>query len=128
MDFGNTLSTIQGTLQIALGGFVTGNPATYATGSTLRYFSGSAYGRGLEWSATSGPGYPYHVDIDENGTVTTLDLSNGGSAIRQIAGNLNLNQGGNLTMNAMSNALIVKGNVNIGGASRHIEFKYSSRR
>jgi hypothetical protein len=117
MDFGNTLSTIQGTLQIALGGFVTSNPPTYATSSTLRYFSGSNYGRGLEWSATSGPGYPYHVDIDQNGTVTTLDLSNGGSAIRQIAGNLNLNQGGNLSMGAMSNPLIVKGNVNIGGAS-----------
>ena len=38
MDFGNTLSTVQGTLQIALGGFVNSNPATYATGSTLRYF------------------------------------------------------------------------------------------
>ncbi len=117
MDFGNTISTIQGTLQIALGGFVNSNPATYATGSTLRYFSGSNYGRGLEWSSTSGPGYPYHVDIDENGTVTTLDLSNGGSAVRQLAGNLNLNQGGNLSMGAMTDALIVKGNVSIGGAS-----------
>ncbi len=117
MDFGNTISTIQGTLQIALGGFVNSNPATYATGSTLRYFSGSNYGRGLEWSSTSGPGYPHHVDIDENGTVTTLDLSNGGSAVRQLAGNLNLNQGGNLSMGAMTDALIVKGNVSIGGAS-----------
>jgi hypothetical protein len=117
MDFGNTLSTIQGTLQIALGGFVTGNAPTYDVGSTLRYFSGSAYGRGLEWSSTSGPGYPYHVDIDQNGTVTTLDLSNGGSALRQMAGNLNLNNGGNLSMGAMSHPLVVKGNVNIGGAS-----------
>jgi hypothetical protein len=117
MDFGNSLSTIQGIMQIALGGFVNSNPPTYATGSTLRYFSGSAYGRGLEWSSTSGPGYPYHVDIDQNGTVTTLDLSNGGSATRQIGGNLNLNDGGNLTMNAMVNPLIVRGNVNIGGAS-----------
>jgi hypothetical protein len=115
MDFGNTLSTIEGTLQIALGGFVNANPPTYATGSTLRYFSGNAYGRGFEWSATSGPGYPYHVTIDENGTPTTLDLSNGGSATRQIAGNLTLNNGGNLTMTAMTNPLIVKGNVNIGG-------------
>lgn len=117
MDFGNTLSTIQGTLQIAFGGFVNTNPPTYDLGSTLRYFSGSVYGRGAEWSATSGPGYPYHVDIDQNGTVTTLDLSNGGSALRQMAGNLNLNDGGNLSMGAMVDPLVVKGNVNIGGAS-----------
>jgi hypothetical protein len=117
MDFGNSLSTIQGTLQITSGGFVNNNPPTYDAGSTLRYFSGSTYGRGLEWSATSGPGYPYHVDIDQNGTVTTLDLSNGGSALRQMAGNLNINNGGNLSMGAMSQPLVVKGNVNIGGAS-----------
>jgi autotransporter-associated beta strand protein len=117
MDFGNTISTIQGTLQIALGGFVNTNAPTYDIGSTLRYFSGSAYGRGTEWSATSGPGYPYHVTIDQNGTVTTLDLSNGGSALRQMAGNLTLNDGGNLSMGAMTNPLVVKGNVSIGGAS-----------
>lgn len=115
IDFGSSLSTIQGTLQIALGGFVNTNAPTYSNGSTLRYFSGSAYGRGPEWSATSGPGYPFHVTIDENGTPTTLDLSNGGSAIRQIAGDLTLNNGGNLTMAAMTDPLIVKGNVNIGG-------------
>ncbi len=117
MNFGNSISTIKGTLELALGGFVNSNAPSYSAGSTLRYFSGNNYGRGLEWSATSGPGYPYHVDIDENGTVTTLDLSNGGSATRQIAGNLNINQGGNLSMGAMSNPLIVKGNVSIGGVS-----------
>jgi hypothetical protein len=117
IDFGNNLSTIQGTLQIALGGFVNNNPPTYATNSTLRYFSGSAYARGLEWSATSGPGYPYHVTIDQNGTVTTLNLLGGGSAVRQMAGDLTINNGANLNMGTMSNPLIVRGNVNIGGAS-----------
>jgi hypothetical protein len=113
MDFGNNLSTINGTLQIALGGFVSNNPPNYASGSTLRYFTGSSYGRGLEWSATSGPGYPWHVTIDQNGTVTSLDLSNGGSALRQIAGNLNINNGGVLTMQSMTDALNVRGNVTV---------------
>ena len=114
-DFGNSISTIQGILEMAPGGIVNTNAASYAANSTLRYYSGNAIGRGVEWSATTGPGYPYHVNIDENGTATTLDLSNGGSALRQIAGNLNINNGGNLTMNAMSHPLVVKGDVNIGG-------------
>ena len=117
MNFGNNLSTINGTLQIALGGFVTGNAPIYGTNSILRYFSGSSYGRGLEWSAVTGAGYPYHVEISLNGTPTTLDLSNGGSALRRIAGNLTLNDGGNLSMGNMTDALEVLGNVNIGGAS-----------
>jgi len=117
MNFGNNLSTVNGTLQIALGGFVTGNAPIYGTNSILRYFSGSAYGRGLEWSSVSGAGYPYHVQIDQNGTPTTLDLSNGGSALRRIAGNLTLNDGGNLSMGNMTDPLEVLGNLNIGGAS-----------
>ncbi|HRG57489.1 MAG TPA: T9SS type A sorting domain-containing protein [Bacteroidia bacterium] len=116
-NFGNSISTIQGVLEIAPGGLVNTNPANYDVNSTLRYFTGSAIGRGLEWSATTGPGYPYHVNIDQNITATTLDLSNGGSALRQIAGNLNINNGGNLTMNAMTHPLVVKGDVNIGGLS-----------
>jgi hypothetical protein len=120
LDFGSSLSTVNGTLQIANGGFVSINPPTYSNTSTLRYFSGSVYGRGAEWSTTSGPGYPNNVTIDFNGTPTTLDLSNGGSAIRQIAGNLTINNGGTLTMNTtpMTNYLRVLGNVTIGsGAS-----------
>ncbi|MEX1188098.1 MAG: T9SS type A sorting domain-containing protein, partial [Bacteroidia bacterium] len=117
INFGSNLSTINGTLQIALGGFVTGNAPIYGTNSILRYFTGSNYGRGLEWSAISGAGYPFNVQIDFNGTPTTLDLSNGGSALRRIAGNLVLNDGGNLTMGNMTDGLEVLGNVSIGGTS-----------
>ncbi len=116
INFGSSTSTINGTLQIALGGYVSGNAPTYASGSTLRYFSGSTYGRGLEWSTNSGPGYPYHVTVDQNGTVTTADLSTG-SATCQLAGDLTLNNGGNMTMGAMTSPLIILGNAVIGGAS-----------
>lgn len=117
-DFGNNLSTINGTLLINAGGFVSGNAANYASGSVIKYATGNSYGRGLEWSATSGAGYPYHVEIEQNGTNTTLDLSNGGSALRKTAGNLTIHNGAGLTMNAMTNALEVAGNVLIGdGAS-----------
>lgn len=118
LNFGSSVSTVFGTLQIALGGFVSVNPPTYEVNSTLRYFCGCAYGRGAEWSSTSGPGYPYHVRISPNGTPTTLDLSSGGSADRQIAGNLTIDDLGSLTMNTMTNTLTILGNVNIGsGAS-----------
>ena len=117
INFGSSLSTIQGTLQIALGGFVQTNPPTYAVGSTLRYFTGAAFGRGPEWSSLAGPGYPHHVVIDQNSTVTTLDLFNGSSAVRRIAGNLTINNGAILNMNGMSNRLEVLGNATIGGAA-----------
>jgi len=117
INFGLGLSTIEGRLQIAAGGFVIGNAPTYAAGATLRYFTGTNYGRGLEWSALTGPGYPHHVVIDQNGTVTTLDLFNAASAVRRIAGNLTINDGAILNMNGMNNRLEVLGNVNIGGAS-----------
>jgi hypothetical protein len=117
IDFGNYLSTINGTFQIGLGGFVTGNAPTYGTGSILRYFSGTSYGRGLEWSATTGPGYPYNVTIDPNGTNTTLDLQNGSSALRKTAGNLLVNDGGAIAMNTMTDAMDIGGNVTIGNGS-----------
>ncbi|MFZ4612938.1 MAG: T9SS type A sorting domain-containing protein, partial [Bacteroidia bacterium] len=119
LNFGNSLSTVNGTLQIANGGFVSTNPPIYSNTSTLRYFSGTSYNRGLEWSATSGPGYPNNVTIDFNGTPTTLDLGFGGSVVRQIGGNLTINDGGSLTMNTtpMNDYLRVLGNVTIGNGT-----------
>jgi autotransporter-associated beta strand protein len=115
MDFGSAVSTIGGTLQIALGGFVNTNPPTYANNSTLRYFSGNAYNRGVEWSTASGPGYPFHVVVDQNGTVTQVNLS-AGSAVCQSAGDLNINNGAIVSMGNMNVPLNVRGNLNIGGA------------
>jgi autotransporter-associated beta strand protein len=117
LNCGVNLSTIQGTLQIALFGFVDVNPPTYSAGSTLRYFTGNIFNRGAEWSTLSGPGYPHHVVIDLNGTPTTLNLLGASSALRRIAGNLTINDGGNLNMGTMGNALEVLGNVTIGGGT-----------
>ncbi|MFY7883499.1 MAG: beta strand repeat-containing protein, partial [Dolichospermum sp.] len=114
IDFGNGISTINGTLQINSGGYVVANnPPTYGSASTLRYNSGTTYGRFTEWSATSGAGYPNNVQISNN---TTLDLGNGGTSVaRQIAGNLTVDNGSTLTMNntgnVMNAALTVKGNI-----------------
>ncbi|MFN5370809.1 MAG: autotransporter-associated beta strand repeat-containing protein, partial [Bacteroidia bacterium] len=117
MNFGANTTTVQGILQIANGGFVSTNPPTYASGSTLRYFTGGNYSRSTEWSTTSGPGYPHNVEVIQNGTVTTLDVSTGSTPV-QIAGNLTINTGGVVTLNNRSTPLIVKGNVSVGsGAS-----------
>jgi hypothetical protein len=117
MDFGPSTSTINGSLSIALGGFVSANPPTYNNLSRLRYICGCSYARGLEWSATSGPGYPYDVEVEFNGTPTTLNLLGGGSALRQLAGNLNLLNGGTLNMGTMVNPLVIEGNLNLSAGS-----------
>lgn len=102
--------TVNTLLQIDPNGSV-GTGPTYATGAILRYATGGAYGRNSEWSATSGAGYPHHVEI----TTSTLDLSNGGSANRSIAGNLTISSGGALTMSAMTNPLSIGGSINLSG-------------
>jgi hypothetical protein len=120
LNFGTNLSTVNGTLQIALGGFVSTNAPFYGTNSTLRYFSGSAYTRGTEWSATAGAGYPFNVTIDPNGTNTTLNMGSG-AANQTIAGNLTINAGAaspgaGLNMQTMTGFLGVAGNVVVNNA------------
>lgn len=112
MNFGG-VTTINGNLQINGGGFVTTNAPSYGSSSTLVYNSGTTYGRGLEWSTTSGAGYPANVLIG-NGNNTTLDLGNGGTGTaRQISGNLTVASGSTFSMNVnvMTAALTVLGNV-----------------
>ncbi|MBS7788258.1 T9SS sorting signal type C domain-containing protein [Flavobacterium sp. CYK-55] len=116
VNFGSA-SNIVTSLQINSGGFVNTNAPTYGSSSTLIYNSGGTYGRGTEWSATSGAGYPNNVQI-QNGT--TVDLSANGFADRAISGNLNLGvvgaaSAGSLTMGATTNKLTVGGNLVIGG-------------
>ncbi len=113
VNFG-TAATVLTSLQINSGGFINTNVPTYGSGSTLIYNSGTTYGRALEWSATSGPGYPYHVTLQGN---TTLDLGNGGTGTaRQMAGDLTVTNGSTLTLNnsgnVMTAALTVIGSVN----------------
>jgi hypothetical protein len=121
VDVGNTLIsnggiigtgsfTVNGTWRIEAGGFTSIAP-TYGSSSTLVYAAGLTYGRGTEWSATSGAGYPHNVTISSN---TTLELgANGGTgAPRQCAGNLTVESGSTLTLASpvMTEELIVVGN------------------
>jgi hypothetical protein len=116
VNFG-TASTINGTLKINGGGFVNTNAPIYASTSTLLYNSGSTYGRSSEWSATSGAGYPYHVQVSNN---TTLNFANGSNTPRSIAGNLTIDAASTLTMESLTTnsstiGLTVGGNINNSG-------------
>jgi hypothetical protein len=113
---GSGTFNVNGTLQVNVGGFTNIAP-TYGSSSTLIYNSGTVYGRGTEWSATTGAGYPNNVQINSG---TTLNLGNSGTGTgRQCAGNLTINSGGTLSMNetgaVMTAALTVRGNFTNNG-------------
>jgi photosystem II stability/assembly factor-like uncharacterized protein len=112
VNFGGSATTIQGTLEINYGGWLS-NPPTYADGSTLRYNTGWYYtGGNGEWrsNATSGPGVPWNVHIASG---TSLNLGSDPNA-RTLKGNIlidggftlssswggDLNVGGNWTRNS----------------------------
>lgn len=120
VDFGASLSTVNGTLSVNNGGSVNTNPPTYGTGSTLVYDCFCVFSRSTEWSATAGPGYPYNVRLN-NTSGTDLDL--GGSSpgtLKQLAGNLNINSGVlymDFSPNQMTAALKVLGDVTIASGS-----------
>ncbi|MEN9522035.1 MAG: hypothetical protein RL065_412, partial [Bacteroidota bacterium] len=113
----STASTINNTLQLNNGASVITNAPTYGTSSTLKYNNTGTISRGLEWSATSGAGYPYHVQISNT---TTLNLSNLTPTIsRTIAGDLTIDAASKLNMNTsgdqMQADLTVAGNINLNG-------------
>ena len=116
VNFGSAANIVT-SLQLNSGAFVDTNAPTYGSASTLIYNNTGTYGRNLEWSATTGKGYPNNVQI-QNGT--TLDLAANGFADRAIAGNLNLGldgaaSAGSLSMGATTNKLTVGGNIVVGG-------------
>jgi len=110
VNFG-VASTINGTLNLNTGGFINTNAPNYASGSTLVYNTGGTYGRSTEWSTTSGAGYPFNVQISNN-TTLNLGANAGTTTARQCAGSLTVDSGSTLSLNinAMSQALTVKGN------------------
>jgi uncharacterized repeat protein (TIGR02543 family) len=117
VDFGASLTTVRGVVELLSGGSVTANAPIYASGSILRYNSGGTRNRSAEWSATSGAGYPFNVEVMG---ATTLDLGSGGTATaRQLAGNLTIVSGATLTANnganAMTAALTALGDVTVSG-------------
>lgn len=114
----NQSSKIIGILRLNAGASVANNSPNYQTGSTLYYATGGFYGRNLEWNATSGVGYPYHVQI-ANSTTLNLGAWGGTGTMRQCAGNLTIDAGSKLSMNEnsepMSAALRVLGYVLVNG-------------
>ncbi len=123
VDFGASLSTVNGTLGVNSGGSVNTNPPAYGTSSTLVYDCACVYARGAEWSATSGPGYPNDVQVNTS-TDVNIGSSSPGTA-RQIAGSLDARSGGRFLMdfpgNAMTAALTVLKNVLVeSGGSLHL--------
>ncbi len=111
VNFG-TIATINGTLTINAGGSINTNAPSYASGSTLKYNSGNAYGRYLEWNAISGSSYPHHVQVSNN---TTLNVTNASNVARQIAGNLTVDAGSTLSMEGMTIASPTVIGLTIGG-------------
>ncbi|HEX8474132.1 MAG TPA: C25 family cysteine peptidase [Pyrinomonadaceae bacterium] len=124
MDFGAAgLTVLNGSLTLGNGGFVNTNPPLYSNTSTLIYDCACVYGRGAEWSATSGPGYPNNVTVNTN---TDVNIGSTTPATpRQIAGTLNAKNGGRFLMDhpslPMTAALTVLKNVLIeSGGSLHL--------
>jgi len=113
--------TVNGTLQINSGGYIqstNGIAPTYGASSSLIYNSGGTYGRGLEWSSTSNPGYPTNVTINSG---SGLDLGNGGTGtMRQISGNLVINGGLYMDFgsNDMTQSLRVLGDLTIASTGQ----------
>ena len=116
IDFGSSLTTIDGTLAMLPSGVVNNNAPIYSNTSTLEYTTGSTFSRGIEWSSTSGAGYPNNVNITANVTGTTLNLGTG-TASPTIAGSLTIAAGCTVSMQAMASPLTVYGNITLTGVT-----------
>jgi CSLREA domain-containing protein len=102
VDFGNGLSTVNGTLSIKSGGFVNNNPPTYAPGSTLEYDNGTSYDSAAEFPATG-------VQNVNLASTTQLNLNSD----KSIAGTFAVN---NRTLALGGNKLTTATAVTVGGA------------
>ncbi len=108
VNFG-TASTVNGILTITAGSNVATNAPTYGASSTLRYNVGTGYNKYLEWSDTTGKGYPVNVLITGS---TTLNMYNADSTVvRRLSGNLTIDNGSVLSLLNKKAALTVNGNV-----------------
>lgn len=136
-DFGDKLTTINGTLRMNNSSFVYNNAPTYGTGSLLHYYTSSdPFNRTVEWGTTSGPGFPYNVQISNNtkfnpggflgsNTGIVFNLVNNltvdaGSAIYMDYGGIDMNVplivGNNLVLNGdLSLSGAIGGDVRVGG-------------
>jgi hypothetical protein len=106
INFGASLSTVQGRLIVNGGGFVNTNAPVYANTSTLEYNGVTGYGVNNEWTGnatTAGVGTPQNVTL----TSSSVNLPN---TARSLAGNLIIATGSTLNLNGAIGA-----DLNIGG-------------
>ena len=116
IDFGNGITTVNGTLELNIYGFVTGNPPTYGINSFLIYNTGGSFDRNVEWGALSGPGYPFHVTVQNNTSLQLNFPAINGNADRAIAGNLSIAAGSSVLLSTTApNKLTVGGNLGLDG-------------
>ncbi|MFP5042422.1 T9SS type A sorting domain-containing protein [Parasediminibacterium sp. JCM 36343] len=108
VDFGaSSNTTVNGTVTLNNGGYVSTNPPVYAAG-TLIYASGTTYTAGSEWvtNASSGAGVPNNVQIGASATTNNTVLTFGSSSgYRQVLGALtitNLTTGNGLILSSSS--------------------------
>jgi hypothetical protein len=123
VNFGAGTVTIQnnGTFRINNGGFVNTNAPFYHSNSTLQYFINSlgTYGRGLEWSAASGRGYPGNVKVSNNNTLDPSNVNVNASVVLNCSGSLTIDSGSSMYMDLGGNNMLVDlnvlGSVNVNG-------------
>lgn len=123
LNFGNSISTVNGTLEINSGGYVSDYAPAYGTGSTLKYNSGTTYGRNTEWysNLSNGIGVPHNVLISSN---TTVNLGANGNHDKQswvrnelkLDGSLDLSLLGDFSM-PISAPLNIEGSVLFNGGT-----------
>lgn len=109
VNFGSGTVTIQngGTLRINSGGFVNTNAPYYAAGSMLQYWVNNTYGRGLEWSAASGRGFPHHVNLGNNTLLNPADLGAADANVPfRTGGNVSVDQNSAIYMDFSGNNMI----------------------
>jgi hypothetical protein len=114
VNFGVGTVTIQnaGTLRINSGGSVLSNAAFYASNANLQYNINGNFNRGLEWSAASGRGFPYHVQLSNNTVLNAAGTGGVNAALTlDLAGNLTIESGSSLAMNFAGNNMTVPLNV-----------------
>lgn len=124
INFGASLSTVQGRLLVNGGGFVNINAPVYANTSTLEYNGVTGYGVNNEWTGnatTAGVGTPQNVTL----TSSSVNLPN---AVRSLAGNLIIATGSTLNLNgAIGSDLSIGGNWTNSGTfnpnSRQVTFR-----